>query len=706
MAKKDPAKEAIVRQINSLAGESVIDSELRNLSVAELQTIADAVSGMNPNTIPAPILAKIPKSDGIILNSANRVATNRENQERSELIKVQTAEVQGLKAEGAPQSVIDAVTKENATELSKVRTDQKATGYQAVVPTIQIGDNTYTTSSRNEFGTDASAQRVITALDAGYGLLNDFGLEQHRMEGKSTIGMNLYGLGIASQTQNADGTFVVDPRIVGLSDSPRTATNTINYLNAISAEQANPTLSNSAKVIGGGVDRDGNRYEVVTDTISTGIKGAAEGIFNRYSDGRVDYVGASTSVTPTDRSFWDTWGPLIVGVAGGFLLGPTANFLATGSTAAGATLGSTIGAGALLGAGGALLTGGDPFLGALTGGIGGGFASYIGSYGGLGSYLARNGVDLSVDAIGLLNNVVPGIGGATAPITDLSTSLLDDAAVASAQNAITAGAAAGLLDEVTAANLNTGVANLRLTQSQIEDFIPTPTGAGTIPTPAVVPGSGLVNTGTGAGFNPNSMGSGFNINPEDFIPTPVGGGSLPPPSTTTIGIDSYIPPPVGAGTLPVVPNPNPNVQPSLLDDAISAGRGAIDDIIDYARQNPLQAAGIGASIIGALNQTPVSTGVGDNKLPAWVFDPAMSGVIPRIQAAQAAIPRPMPNLFNAQFQRGGLGAGQFIGYDLLNRTGDIPQQTLLGVSPLAMPPLNLLGVTGGQVPASQTSLVG
>jgi hypothetical protein len=349
------------------------------------------------------------------------------------------------------------------------------------------------------------------------------------------------------------------------------------------------------------------------------------------------------------------------------------------------------------------ITGGDLLTGTLTGLVSGGFSSYIGSYGGLGSYMARNGIDIGVDTISLLNKIVPGVGGAAAPIVEAGTSVIDDAALASAQRAISAGTAAGLLDDATATTLNTNISavreGIRLSPNQIEDLIPTPTGGGTLPQPNVSPGT----TG-GFGFNPNAGGIGININPEDVIPTPPGGRTVGPPDLTDLNLNTYIPPPVGGGTFPIVPSPNVS-QPSLLDDALTAGGRVVDDVVDFVRENPLTSAGIASTVIGGINQTPVSTGVGNEKLPAWVFDPAMSGVLPRIQAAQAAMPAPMPNLFGAQFQRGGLGAGQFIGYDLLNRTGDIPAETLLGVSPLAMPPMNLLGVTGGQAPTSQASLV-
>lgn len=194
--------------------------------------------------------------------------------------------------------------------------------------------------------------------------------------------------------------------------------------------------------------------------------------------------------------------------------------------------------------------------------------------------------------------------------------------------------------------------------------------------------------------------------PVDVVDTPP--PPPPPPPSTPIPIPLTPTVPIDDLSRPVEPTDDT----TIIDDI-----GNIGTIIKEYLPPALLVA-------SALNRTPVPTGVGNETLPAWALDPAMSGVIPRIEAAQAAMPAPMPNLFNAQFQRGGFGAGQFIGYDLLNRTGDIPLETLLGVSPIAtgreallpirrdengIAPLpyvpNLSGINYGQAPTSATSLV-
>ena len=429
--------------------------------------------------------------------------------------------------------------------------------------------------------------------------------------------------------------------------------------------------------------------------------------------GEAVQVGTSTNFNPELSGFKkfvsSPLGQILIGVGTGLLL-PGAASLVAGALGTG-TVASSVIAGGLLGAAGSAITGGDILTGALMGGAGGAFSGYIGTQGGLGNTLKNAGFSISDDIASTLNRFVS--GNTVASADDIFAA---KATISAAQ------AAGGLSDDAARVAMETiegvaqeadalGRAGFRLTPNQVEDFLTTPTGGGTLPAvPTPVPGSGLGSGigmgGTGVGINPNAPGIGFNINPEDFIPTPVGAGTLPPPTGVNLNIDARIPPPIGAGTLPpTTPSPNVPTDTGLsgaLRDVEGTIRRGVDDAIDFVKENPLTSAAVAASIVGQPPQSSVETIV---PLPAWVTDPSQSAVLGRIQAAQAARPAPMPNLFNAQFQRGGLGAGQFIGYDLLNRTGDIPQQTLLGVSPLAMPPMNLLGINYGQAPTSAPALV-
>lgn len=745
-----------------LGVESSVANQLTAVQALQVQEARNTFSTTaNVGTVPAKVQKAIDESLAKNIKAEESKITTA-------LVKSQESEIRALLDTKADKATISAAKAENKTEINTLKSTLAASGFQgnsdtvnSLIYTVQKSDGTegdsFIRTGNAAYASTDAGKNATAILDAGYGLLDEFNLPQAYKVGKTTIGFTPYLTGLAALDRNAEtGQFSKGANLSTPADtSGRSVSHALTTFNAINQDIQNPVaVSNKAKVVSPAYDEQGNVIgNIVQDTLLDYEKGDAIGFYLEKPDGSYEYLGGSKAFTPTGGGgfFKSTLGKVLVSIGAGVALGPLAGAIAGGT----ASVASTIAAGALLGAGSSLLTGGDPLLGALTGGIGGGFASYIGSYGGLGSYLARSGVDLSVDAIGLLNNVVPGVGGAAAPITDLSTSLLDDATIASAQGAINAGAAAGLLDDATAATINTGINNARggvmnQINPNVQTNVPgtgffsdgrpiTPGGYGlTSPSPGVSEAiqdilrdvsfanadevaeaaqiianySGDTVTLIGPGGVPFTRspipldvlipGAGDeNIAPPvevtdtrpipaptpfPTIPTPIPTVPAPTPFPT---VPAPTPAPIEDRSQPVVPTPNP----SLLDTA--------GNVVDIAQEYlpPLLIAG------SLLNREPVPTGVGDNRLPAWVLDPAMSAVIQRIQAAQAAMPAPMPNLFNAQFRRGGLGAGQFIGYDLLNRTGDIPQQTLLGVSPLAMPPMNLLGVTSGQAPTSQTALV-
>jgi hypothetical protein len=182
------------------------------------------------------------------------------------------------------------------------------------------------------------------------------------------------------------------------------------------------------------------------------------------------------------------------------------------------------------------------------------------------------------------------------------------------------------------------------------------------------------------GFNPNAGGIGFQVSPEDFFPTPTGTG-LTPPSGVNANINRYIPP----------------TSPSIFDELVRGAGDVADEAYRYIRANPLDALGIGAGLIGAVSSTPVQAGGGAGRPPRLAEDinldtpiagtgnfPGMGGPIDF-------------NAFMNLYQRGGLGAGQYLGYDLINRLGDIPAETLLGTP--------IFGGNIGQTSPSATSLV-
>ena len=680
----------------------------------------------------------VPTSVQNAINSAlTKNINTEEKQINTTLSKSQESEIRSLKDAGADKATINAAIAENKQESTNVRSLLSAPGFQgndpalsSILYTTTNPDGTagqqFIRSSDAAYANTTAGQEAQRILDAGYGLLDEFNLPQAYKTGDTTIGFAPYQTGLAALDRNPEtgefqkGQYLSTP----IDTSGRSVSHTLTTFNRINEDLVNPAaVSDRAKVIGPAYDERGNiTGNIVQDVLQGYKKGDTVGFYLQKPDGSYEYLGGSKAFTPTGGGgfFESTLGKIIVGVGAGLLLGPAAAALGGGT----ATIGSTIAAGSLLGAASSAITGGDILTGALTGGIGGGLSSYIGSYGGLGSYLARNGIDIGVDTISLLNKVVPGVGGAAAPIVEAGTSVIDDAALASAQSAINAGAAAGLLDDASATALNTNINVFRSGGFTADNAPRTFGGYGLTsadPRIASAVEDAFRNVAfanadevTQAAINA-SRAAGQNIS----LTMPGGEFVL---TATPAGVTTQTPFNTFSQTGPVFPSTqapieerdinqatpgtgvqNPNIGPGAA--AVGLGGAALDALGAATGLGTLGTLAAGAGLIGAINQTPVSTGVGNEKLPAWVYDPAMSGVLRRIQAAQAAMPAPMPNLFGAQFQRGGLGAGQFIGYDLLNRTGDIPAETLLGVSPLAMPPMNLLGVTGGQAPTSQASLV-
>ena len=464
--------------------------------------------------------------------------------------------------------------------------------------------------------------------------------------------------------------------------------------------------------------------------------------------GEAVQVGTSTNFNPELSGFKkflnSTAGKILIGVGAGLLVPGVSSLLATGTfsaAGAGATLGSSILAGAGLGAASSAITGGDILMGALTGGAGGGIGFGIGQAGGLGNVLAGQGLLTDPSIISTLNKYVSGINPGLAGISDDVASEIFESQYRSlvqnigqqAADEVFYGALAGTPVSSGAQAAVEAVADFAPTVNVTAPSVSPAIGAGLAGGAAAIPGLvaptvPVVDTPIPAQRPPASGIPPVSIGTAPTVDVPE--TTVPPERQPSASV-----PPVNLGTAPTVdvPETPPTQRPSAPTPApiIDVSQPVVntpDTTIGEDLRNIREIAGEYITpallIAGALNSTPVPTGVGNETLPAWVFDPAMSGAIPRIQAAQTAMPAPMPNLFNAQFRRGGLGAGQFIGYDLLNRTGDIPLETLLGVSPIAtgreallpirrdengITPLpyvpNLLGINYGQAPTSAPALV-
>jgi hypothetical protein len=730
------AATANLNTLNKEIGKDLgIGGNAKTLTATQLLAVDRARSNLDTTVNVGTVPANVQRS---IDSALTKNVKTEEGKIITSLSKSQESEIRALRDAGADKATINAATAENKQETAGIKTTLAPVGFQgkdaAITSLLYTNPNPdgtagqqFIRSGNTAYANTTAGQEANRILDAGYGLLDEFNLPQAYKTGDTTIGFAPYQTGLAALDRNPEtgefqkGQYLSTP----IDTSGRSVSHALTTFNRINEDLVNPAaVSDRAKVIGPAYDERGNiTGNIVQDVLQGYKKGDTVGFYLQKPDGSYEYLGGSKAFTPTGGGgfFESTLGKIIVGVGAGLLLGPTAGLLVQ---AGAPTVTAGLLAGAGLGAASAAITGGDILTGALTGGIGGGLSSYIGSYGGLGSYLARNGIDIGVDTIGFLNKVVPGVGGAAAPIVEAGTSVIDDAAIASAQSAINAGTAAGLLDDASATALNTNINVFRSGGFTADNAPRTFGGYGLTsadPRIASAVEDAFRNVAfanadevTQAAINA-SRAAGQNIS----LTMPGGEFVL---TATPAGVTTQTPFNTFSQTGPVFPStqapieerdinqatPGTGVQnPNIGAGAAAAGLGgaALDALGAVTGLGTLGTLAAGAGLIGGINQTPVSTGVGNEKLPAWVYDPAMSGVLPRIQAAQAAMPAPMPNLFGAQFQRGGLGAGQFIGYDLLNRTGDIPAETLLGISPLAMPPMNLLGVTGGQAPTSQASLV-
>lgn len=577
----------------------------------------------------------------------------------------------------------------------------------------------------------AGAEATIAALNNGLQFAEDYGFNAHARTGDhSSTGLFLSQLNTLA---NAAQDGVVNPNelrsadgLVGFKNTTRAA----NIYEAVAPLRQTLVDPQTGQEVSVPVGVDASQIDNLKDLGNgqfTGKARTAEGstltsTFIRGQDGKYYNVANVNDIVNTNAGLGPL-GSLALGIAGGFLVGPLASNIIGPALGTG-TIASTAIAGGLIGAGTAALTGQNILTGGLLGAAGGAFGGYVGQAGGLGNVINRAGFTLPPSVTRALNTLVSGIGTPSADDLAQASQVLDDVGYP---------AGSSILDEIAAEsgtvyragqNIRGGIMNQAnpnvVTNVPGTGFTATnpPTTFGgyglTSPNPAIASAveeafrnvafanadevrQAALNAARAAGQNISLTMPGG-----EFVLTATPGGTTvqtPFNEFSQTGPQFAPIDEVGPGR-PGTTQQNPN---------ISAGE-AIPGLIDAATDAVTSGLGVGGTLaaisaINAINREPVSTGVGDNKLPAWALDPAMSAVIPRIQAAQAAMPAPMPNLFNAQFQRGGLGAGQFIGYDLLNRTGDIPQQTLLGVSPLAMPPMNLLGVTGGQTPTSQTALV-
>ena len=694
------ASTASAAQADTSAGASTSSDVV---SIFDARSIASDAGIRNADNLSASELAK--KLDISVQGSSGKVfeapSIKRLEKTQADMLKdAQTAEIKFLKAEGASKQEVNAEKSANKTEFSDAKGLLKPVGLQYIPQ--RNADTGFITSNVGTYQ-DTYAAAIQPKIEQALGLLSDYSIPQsttrYTENATITTGMSLNNAYALAAAQASGKPVTAELLKEQYGNYVSGANRQAKIFNAVDNFANNPNLtaadfSKALKPVKG-----------QEDIFTSKIGGGTTGVF-QYDPATESYKYLSATpvkVTEEDGGFFSSpLGSLLIGIGGSLLVPGLGGFLATGTwgglTGAGATLGSTLAAGGLIGAGTAALTGQNILTGLVTGGLSAGAMFGVGQAGGLGNVIKNAGVGISDDFARTLNTLVSGVGVPTTRNARLAADLLTRSGIPTTADDILTSVAresvetvvtplaresvetivTPLASEAAESGLTGGGVGFRLTPNQLaglDEFIPPPSSVTRV--------AGTPGTMGGIGFNPNAGGIGFQVNPEDFLPTPRGAGTLPAPSNVNVNLDRYIPPPVGA----LAP-------PSLLDDFVRGAGNVADDVYQYIRENPLKSIGIGSTIIEAANQPQqppiprppkLAEDINLNNPIAGTGNfPGMGGPIDW-------------NAFMNLYRRGGLGAGQYLGYDLINRLGDIPLETLLGTP--------IFGGNVGQTSPGTTSLV-
>jgi len=647
------------------------------ISPVDIREVAAPAPAPAPVSTPANLIASQTVADKATLGSLQKAG-----QAEISIFKTEAKQAGLTKAEIT--AAVKLMEQQNKAELAKA----KSTGF---VPTL--GGKVVSGLLSQDFSGNAAnvvnstAQEISSAVQ----FMNQNGLTQST--NKKGVGSGFSGVYVLNNLSQMDNPTVADAKLLG-------AKHPAEALKIISALEAGaPTTTEGLKQVKNNGGLSTNLGTVYSDKTNVGDGRSLTTYYIQKPDGTI-VEASNTYQSINTKEGIGTLGAIALGIAGSLLVPGLGSVFAGGSFlpaagaayGAGSTIGSLAAAGGLVGAGTAAITGNDILTGGLLGAAGGAAGGYIGQNGGLGNVLAKNGITMSQSTIDTLNKFVSGIGQPTVSQANAAATLMTNSGIATTVDDIAA-ATGGVVDDVTGATFRPGQtitgllddtgAGLRLTPNMQEGFIRTPVGGGTlqsIPTPA--PG-----TFGGIGFNPNVGGIGLKINPEDFIPTPVGGGTVPDVSGVNTYLDRYISPPIGGNTVTT----GSGEYPSAINNGgtfIGDAKKIIDDAVTAAIKNPITTIGVASTIPSIINPPTVPPVKPTVLSPDIRFNPAIFGT---------AGPGFDFNAFMNLYRRGGLGAGQYLGYDLINRLGDIPLQTLLGTP--------IMGGQVGQTNASTASLV-
>lgn len=568
------------------------------------------------------------------------------------------AELKFLAAEGASKAEIAAERAANKIEVAAAKTAVAASGFQRI-PQFDNGlilsdvgtyQNTYAPAIEEKIGIAAN-------------LLSEFGIPQlsTKSSGDSTIytGMSLNNAYALASAMDAGLPVTKESLSQNFGDYVSGANRQAKIFNAVNKFVSDDAIT--AADFTGKIKPVKGFENVFTSKIGAGTTGTFQfdPTTNTYK-----MLSATPVRVETDGGFLSSpLGSLLIGIGGSLLVPGLGGFLSTGTwgglAGTGATLGSSLAAGGLIGAGTSALTGGNILTGGLLGAIGGGAGFGIGQAGGLGNVIKGAGFGISDDLATTLNSLVSGFGAPNQANAQLAADVLTANGIATtADDIIAAGGFTASNQPITMGGYGLTSSNPQIARAVQDAF------EGVAFANADEVAQAAINAARAAGQNISlTMPGGMNVltaTPAGLVTqTPFDTFSSTGPNLSASGapIEERTP----EQGVPGTGAQNPNIGPiDAAGGLIGAATGAAGGLGSLAALGAAAAAG----------RPQQNTGSG--RLPAWVTDPAQSKMltlIPQIQNMQ------YPNYqvdFNNMFQRGGLGAGQYLGYDLLNMRGDIP----------------------------------
>lgn len=583
--------------------------------------------------------------------------TKAEKAELGRLTQAQVNEVNMLRRAGASKETLAAAKSENKTEKSTARTTLSADGVQTLIPEGQG----YISTTGNAYANVPSLLSVQDDLNRGGQFLAQYGLTQsHKTGAHSSSGITLRAAAAMSDALANDGDITrQELREAGLVKNFPVVYEKI-------WDRVSPFYDAEGNRIGISEDAIQGRMKQVKgqENLFTVKSGLAEGknltqLVQRNPDGTYSAVN-STFGNVNTRAGLAAFGPLLtaLNVAASFVNPALGAATSAATTAAqGGDFSDILTSAGMSLAGSYLL----PQV------IPGSFQSYLDD-------IARSADDFLT---GGLRTARPTVPAGTSPV-----SLLDDVGYP---------AGSSILDDLAARG---GVMN-QINPNVATNIPGTGFTAGSLATPG---GYGLTSAVPGVSEAvQNAFANVAFANADEVV-----NAARQAAQAAGQNISLTMP----GGTQIVTATPQGAVsyrdftqRPGLFDDLAQGARNLADEAYRAIRENPLEALGIAGLLAGG--------GGGDGDTGGTGRPPRLAPDIDLTEPGQfgpggGAIPGVTPgnldfNAFMDLYRRGGLGAGQYLGYDLARMLGDIPAQTLLGTP--------TLGGMIGQAPTSQASLV-